>query len=47
MRLPEDLKNYRAEEDGFRFISPEVAAALLLAGLAVCVWLDAHGLLFR
>lgn len=45
MALPEDLKNYGVESDGFQLCEPETAAALIFAGLFVCVVLDKLGLL--
>lgn len=45
MTLPEDLKNYGVERDGFQLVEPETAAALIFFGLFVCVVLDRLGLL--
>lgn len=38
--LPDDLKNYSAEEDSFQLIPSDVAGTLLLIALAVVLILD-------
>jgi hypothetical protein len=43
--LPEDLKNY-SERDGFQLMEPETAAALIFAGLLLCIVLDKLGYVF-
>jgi hypothetical protein len=46
MGLPEDLKNYRAE-DSFQLIEPETAAAILFWALFGCIVLDKFGVFTR
>lgn len=45
MPLPDDLKNYRAEEDSFQLIDPQTAGALVWAGLVAVAILERFGIL--
>lgn len=45
MGLPEDLKNYGTDNDGFQLIEPQTAGALLLAALFAVLVLERMGVL--
>lgn len=46
MPLPDDLKNYSADDDdGFQLVDPQTAGAVMFFGLAVLLVLERAGIL--